>query len=135
MTTSEKPTSLLRPALEEVDPFRRADLLSRLAAEVGFDWPSAESALEKAREELEELGSELQGGTADAIEQELGDLLFAVCNVARKCGVDPADAIARTNTKFVQRFNEIENRVHSSGRDWDEFTLDEFEEIWLAAKK
>ena len=146
------PTSL--PAL--VAAYR----LSQKAAGVGFDWPNAPAVLEKVREELAEVEQELPAAptsneastgvndtsardsaassdaasTNDALEGELGDLLFAVANLARHLGVDPERALARTNAKFRRRFAHLERRLAESGRRLGEVPLDDLEALWQEAK-
>jgi uncharacterized protein YabN with tetrapyrrole methylase and pyrophosphatase domain len=140
MSKTQK-AGLLKQAGTARDEWERADVLSRLAAEVGFDWPDATSALAKVTEEVEELDVALNGaldaaptGDNTEVEAELGDLLFAVLNVARKAGVDAQAALGRTNDKFERRFARIEAMVAADGRAWDEFTLEELEAVWVAAK-
>jgi len=114
--------------------------LSQKAAGVGFDWPDTAAVLEKVREELAEVEAELGAGEAraaldaDALEGELGDLLFAVANLARKAGVDPERALAGTNDKFRRRFAHIERRLREAGRTLGEVPLDELEALWQEAK-
>lgn len=115
---------------------RAAKLQSR-AARVGFDWPDAASALPKVGEELAELEAEMQnpGGAArDRLEDELGDLLFAVVNVARKLKVDPEAALRRANGKFERRFAAIESRLRAQGRSTDGATLAELDRLWDQVK-
>jgi MazG family protein len=118
--------------------------LSQKAAGVGFDWPDAPAVMEKVREELDEVERELATGagagvaSTDAaragLEGELGDLLFAVANLARHAGVDPERALARTNAKFRRRFAHVERGVKGSGRRLGEVPLDELEALWQDAK-
>ncbi len=136
--------------------------LSQKAAGVGFDWPNAPAVLEKVREELAEVENELpaeptragastsvddaparadasaaepeNAAAHDALEGELGDLLFAVANLARHLGVDPERALARTNAKFRRRFAHLERRLAESGRKLGEVPLDDLEALWQEAK-
>jgi MazG family protein len=110
--------------------------ISQKAAGVGFDWPDATAVLEKVREELAEVESELAGepARAAALEGELGDLLFAVANLARHAGVDPERALAATNAKFRRRFGHLERRLAEQGRAVDATPLDELEALWQEAK-
>ena len=115
---------------------RAAKLQSR-AARVGFDWPDAASALPKVGEELAELDAEMQnpGGAAhDRLEDELGDLLFAAVNVARKLKIDPEAALRRANGKFERRFAAIEARLQAQGRSTDAATLAELDRLWDQVK-
>lgn len=120
--------------------------LSQKAAGVGFDWPDARAVMEKVREEMAEVERELAGSrvgdgasnreaASAALEEELGDLLFAVANLARHAGVDPERALARTNAKFRRRFAHVERGVKAGGRRLGEVPLDELEALWQDAKR
>lgn len=107
------------------------------AAGVGFDWPDAESVFAKLDEEVAELRAALSapgGENQSAVEEELGDLLFTVANLARKLGVDPEGALAATNLKFRRRFQAIERRLGAEGRELAGTPLEELDRLWEAAK-
>lgn len=104
----------------------RAEKLQKRAARVGFDWPDASGARAKIDEELSEVE---ESTTPDAIEDEIGDLLFATVNWARKLGVDPEAALRRANDKFERRF-----RVIELAPGFDSMSLDEMETEWVKAK-
>jgi MazG family protein len=113
--------------------------LSQKAAGVGFDWPDTPSVLAKVHEELTEVERELPAANDDpavreALEGELGDLLFAVANLARHAGVDPERALARTNAKFRRRFAHVERAVAASGRQLGDVPLLDLEALWQDAK-
>lgn len=113
----------------------RAEKLQKRAARVGFDWGSAGPVIDKIREELGEFERELaEGGSADRLTDELGDILFAVANLARHCKVDPEAALRATNAKFERRFAHIERRLAERGRTPADATLDEMEALWVEAK-
>jgi ATP diphosphatase len=113
----------------------RAAKLQRRAARVGFDWPDVAPVLDKIAEEVGELQAEIQGGgTPDRIEDELGDLLFAVVNLGRTLEVDPEAALRHTNAKFERRFRVIEETFAAQGRELADVSLDEMEAAWQAAK-
>jgi len=112
----------------------RAEKLSRKAASVGFDWPEPAQVIAKVREELAEVEHELQGGNRAALEGEVGDLLFAVANLARHLDVDAEKALRGTNAKFERRFRSIESALAAEGRTPAEATLDEMEALWGEAK-
>ncbi len=105
------------------------------AASVGFDWPKGDQSpvLEKISEELSEVRQAMESG-GEALAGEIGDLLFAVINLARRMGIDPEGALARTNEKFSRRFRFIENAVEKSGRDWDDYSLEDLDDFWNQAK-
>jgi len=113
----------------------RAAKLGKRAARVGFDWPEAAPVLDKIEEEIGELRAELAGGTRpDGIEQELGDLLFACANLARKLEIDPEAALRGANSRFERRFRAIEARLGARGLRPDQATLDQLEALWQEVK-
>lgn len=105
--------------------------VQKRAAGVGFDWPDHQGALDKIVEESKELG---QATEADAIEMELGDLLFSVVNVARHLGVDAESALRRSTDKFRRRFEEVERLARSRTLEMSALTLDELDQLWNEAK-
>jgi ATP diphosphatase len=112
----------------------RAEKLSRKAASVGFDWPEPAQVIAKIREEVAEVEHELPGGDRAALEAEVGDLLFAVTNLARHLDVDAEKALRRANAKFERRFRFIERALNSAGRTPEGASLDEMEALWGEAK-
>jgi nucleoside triphosphate diphosphatase len=112
----------------------RAVKLQKRAARVGFDWPQIEQVIDKLCEEVEELNEARNQMSQDKIEEEFGDLLFVMANLARHLKIDPETALRRANEKFCTRFAHIESRVSQSDRDWPEFSLDDLEAYWQEAK-
>lgn len=112
----------------------RAVKLQAKAARVGFDWNDAKQVLAKIREEIGEIEAEIAVADAAAVKAEIGDLLFAVANLARHVEVDPEAAVRGTNAKFEHRFGFIERELAAAGRKLGEATLDEMEALWNAAK-
>ncbi|MGB0906287.1 MAG: nucleoside triphosphate pyrophosphohydrolase [Maricaulaceae bacterium] len=112
----------------------RAEKLQKRAARVGFDWPDLDGVIHKINEESQELKDAYESGKTDDIEDEMGDVLFAVTNLARKMGVDPEVALRRTNDKFTRRFSFIETQAKKESREISELSLDEMEAHWQAAK-
>ena len=113
----------------------RAEKLQKRAARIGFDWPEAAPVIAKIEEELAELRAEMNGGTSRArLEEEMGDLLFAVANLARHLKIDPETALRRGNHKFENRFRRMEKRLRGQGRDPADANLDEMEAAWQAEK-
>src|SRR5262249_26962095 len=113
----------------------RATKLQNRAASAGFDWTDAKDILAKIREETAELEAEINANAGkDAREDELGDLLFALVNLARRLEIDPEQALRRTNRKSDRRFREIEKRLAAQGRKIEDASLDEMERIWIAVK-
>lgn len=128
------PTSLLDD-LPPATPLRHARHLGERAATVGFDWPDAASVLAKLDEERAELGEALTAADPDAIEAEIGDLLFSIVNLCRHLRVDPEAALGRTNAEFTRRFRAIEAGLAAEGRAVAGTALDELEARWQAAKR
>ena len=115
---------------------KRAQEMQRRAAQIGFDWPDAEGALAKVDEEVHELLAEIQrGGNRARIEDEFGDLLFALVNVARKLGVDAEIALMRSNRKFAQRMHKMEELAKQQGKSLAELSLAEMDALWEKAKQ
>jgi ATP diphosphatase len=112
----------------------RAVKLTARAAKVGFDWPETAQVAEKVREELGEVEEAGTSRDPDRIEDEIGDLLFAVANLARHYRVDPEAALRRTNAKFERRFGAVEKGLARQNRSLDDATLDEMEALWVKAK-
>lgn len=112
----------------------KANRIQEKAANVGFDWEKPEQVWDKVREEASEVELEIKSGRKDALEAEFGDLLFAVVNAARLYGVNPENALERTNRKFISRFNHIEKRAAELNRTLKEMSLAEMDELWNEAK-
>ena len=112
----------------------RAVKLQKRAARVGFDWPSTDEVLAKIREEIEELHEARGEMDDDAVEDEFGDLLFVMANLARHWGVDPEAALRRTNDKFVRRFRWIEAELEARGKRPEDSDLAEMDALWDQAK-
>lgn len=134
---SEKPRATVR-YLDSVSraqpPADRALALQKKAAKVGFDWPDSLQVLAKVHEELAEVEEAIASANMDAVEEELGDLLFSVINLVRALELDQNAALRRTNEKFYQRFSFIEESLSSQGRSLKSASLEEMETFWQAAK-
>ena len=114
----------------------RAWKLQRRAARVGFDWSEVGPVLDKVHEELDELKAEMDGaGGRDRVEDELGDLLFSIVNLARHLEVEPEAALRRANRKFERRFRKLEDEILSQGRSLEQCSLERLEEAWQQAKR
>jgi tetrapyrrole methylase family protein/MazG family protein/ATP diphosphatase len=116
----------------------RALKLQQKAARVGFDWDNASQVIAKIREETEEVAEELGkpgGDPSPALEEEIGDLLFVVANLARHARVDPEQALRAANMKFTRRFQHIERRLAEEGRTPEQASLEEMEALWGEAKQ
>jgi XTP/dITP diphosphohydrolase len=101
---------------------------------VGFDWDNSQQVWEKVEEEIEELKEEVRSNNKEKIEQEFGDTLFALINYARFIDVNPETALERTNKKFINRFQFIEEKALLQGRSLKDMTLEEMDKIWNEAK-
>ena len=101
---------------------------------VGFDWDNSQQVWEKVEEEIEELKEEVRNNNKEKIEQEFGDTLFALINYARFIDVNPETALERTNKKFINRFQFIEEKALLQGRSLKDMTLEEMDKIWNEAK-
>ena len=108
--------------------------ITKKAAKVGFDWESADQVFEKIEEEIAELREANAAGDAEHVAEEVGDLLFAVVNLARKLDVEPETALKRTNRKFRGRFRYIEDSLRASGTTFEETGLAQLDELWERAK-
>jgi MazG family protein len=104
-------------------------------AEVGFDWVAADDVVAKIDEEVDELRRAVRGEGQDRVEEELGDLLFSIANLARKLGVEPEAALRAANRKFERRFRALEARVEKTGATLRQLALDVLEEHWQAVKR
>lgn len=132
---SEGAEHLLADLPRGLDPLLRAHRMQEIVARVGFDWPDAFGAWDKVREEVEEVRSELEAGDGDALEAEIGDLLFSVVNLARRAGVHAPGALARTNAKFIARFEQLERLAHARGEDLAAMGLEALDRLWDEVKR
>ena len=130
-----KPPGLLGGIPPALPALLRAYRIGRRAATVGFDWDRPDAVLGKVREELAEVEAAVQRGRADAVEEELGDLLFAVANLARHLGVEPEGALAGANRKFSRRFTALEQHFLAAGRPLPDVPADEMDRAWNRIKQ
>jgi ATP diphosphatase len=129
--------SILEKVALALPALTRAVRLQERAGAVGFDWDDPYVVLAKIREEVEEFERELDCFDRDdeRLEEEFGDILFAVANLGRHLAIDPETALRRANAKFVERFRHIETELHNRGRDLKDASLEEMEALWVAAKQ
>jgi tetrapyrrole methylase family protein/MazG family protein len=138
-----KAPGLLGDIPRGLPPLHKAMKISRRAVKAGFEWPDWQGVAAKVREELAEFEAEAEAlarngeNTKDraALELELGDLMFSVVNLGRHLGLDPELALARTNAKFVKRFQAMEAMARAEGKPFEGRTLEEMEALWERAKK
>ncbi len=127
--------SVLDGVARSLPPMTRALKLQNRAARVGFDWPEAGDVLAKIAEELDEIKHEIDNDAPrERLEDEMGDVLFACVNLARKLKIDPEGALKRANAKFDRRFRHVEAGLRAQGRYPEDATLDEMEALWIDAK-
>jgi tetrapyrrole methylase family protein/MazG family protein len=139
--------SILDEVSRGLPPLDRAWKLQKKAAKAGFDWPDAAGVIGKIREELAEVEAVIAAGTgqtaansngsegAEALEEELGDLLFSVVNLCRFFGVEPSVALQRTNIKFTDRFRYVEKHMKEAGKEMNAQNLDVMDQYWNEAKQ
>jgi len=131
---SDSPSVLDGVALA-LPALKRAEKLGKRAARTGFDWPDSAGARAKIDEELDELAEAEARNSIDETEDELGDLLFAVVNLARHLKVDPENALAAANRKFERRFRLMEQSLQADGSKFDGMSLEQLEAAWQEAKR
>ena len=112
----------------------RAFKLGKRASSVGFDWQSSEGVMNKISEELEELTGALKSGEAVLIEEELGDLLFSVVNLARNTQINPETALRKANQKFEARFRGMEDHLRTSNQKLENLSFNEMDKLWELVK-
>lgn len=130
-----RPAGLLAGVPRSLPALVEAHKLSSKAAGVGFDWENVEQISEKLKEECAELEQARHQSDPAAIEDELGDLLFVLVNMARFLNVDPEQALRKTNAKFRRRFGYLESEIQSTGKTLEAATLEEMEALWQQAKQ
>ena len=133
-TESGKRKSVLQGVPAELPALLRAYRIQDKVASVGFDFPSASDAWDKVVEEIEEYREASESTDSEAREAEFGDLLFALVNYARLTGINPEDALRRTNTKFQRRFKQVEDALATEERTPRDSSLEEMDRLWEAAK-
>lgn len=134
-STGKPAKTLLSGIPRSMPALLRAYEMASRAATVGFDWTTPDDVVAKIHEELAEIALARAGGAPDALEDELGDLLFAVANYARKLGIEPEAALRRASDKFQARFTAMEDRAASGGRRLADHSLDEQNALWDAVKR
>lgn len=132
---STKPKGLLGGVPRSLPALMEARQIAGRAAGAGFDWNNVDEVLEKLREELDELNRARQGESQEALQDEIGDLLFVIVNIARFLKVDPEQALRGTNAKFRRRFAYVEQGLEAQGKSPKEATIEEMESLWQDAKR
>ena len=131
----EGKTSVLEGVPKSLPAVVKANRIQDKVAGVGFDWEQPEQVWEKVQEELSELNTEIKKGNKENIEKEFGDVLFSMINYARFIGVNPENALEKTNKKFINRFQYLEKAAKKEGKQLSEMSLSEMDVYWEASKK
>ncbi len=118
-----------------LDPLLRAHRIQERVAGIGFDWDGPQGALEKVREELSEVEVAIEGGIPEALDEEIGDLLFSVVNLTRLLGQHAVASLELANTKFQQRFRALEALAMDRGLEMPGATLEELDQLWEEVKQ
>lgn len=127
--------SVLEGVPQSMPPLVKAYRIQEKVKGVGFEWEYSQQVWDKVQEEMNELKSEVEGnGTKERMEDELGDLLFALVNYSRYIGINPEDALERTNKKFIRRFQYIETESVKDGKNIQDMNLEEMDVYWNKAK-
>jgi tetrapyrrole methylase family protein / MazG family protein len=129
-----KSPSVLEGVPREMPALARAERITEKASRIGFDWPDAAGARAKVDEELRELDEAVQGGDRTRVEEELGDVLFAVSNLARKLALPPEEALRNAVGRFIARFQHVERELERRGVAHGTATLEEMDRLWEEAK-
>jgi ATP diphosphatase len=127
--------SVLKGIPKTMPALLRAHEIGARVAAVGFDWAKPDDVVDKIEEEVAELRHAVAGEGRERAEEEMGDLLFSIANLARKLGIEPESALRKANEKFSRRFEALERRFDEQGRSVHDATLGEMEEVWGEVKK
>ena len=131
----EGKNSVLEGVPKSLPAVVKASRIHEKVAGVGFDWEKPEQVWEKVQEELSELNEEVQAGNLENTEKEFGDVLFSMINYARFIGVNPENALEKTNKKFINRFQYLEKETKKEGKELSNMTLDEMDVYWEKSKE
>lgn len=131
----EGKTSVLEGVPKSLPAVVKASRIQEKVAGVGFDWEKPEQVWEKVQEELSELNEEIKAGNTKNIEKEFGDVLFSMINYARFINVNPENALEKTNKKFINRFQYLEQEAKKAGKQLSEMSLAEMDVIWEKSKE
>lgn len=132
---SEGRNSVLEGIPAHLPSLQRAHRLQEKAAKVGFDWGKIDDVWEKVKEEIEEVKEASEKKSHDELENEFGDLLFALVNYARWLNIHPENALRRTNNKFISRFAYVQSKIENSGKKLTDSNLAEMDKYWEESKK
>ncbi len=127
--------SVLEGVPKHLPQIQRAYRLQQKASKIGFDWEKKEEVWKKVNEEINELKESEKLNDKEKIEEEIGDLFFALVNYSRFLKVNPEDALRKTNNKFIRRFKYLENKIREEGKSLEDSTLEEMDKYWEESKK
>jgi MazG family protein len=130
----DKPASIVSGIPKHLPALQKAHQIQKRAARAGFDWSELDDVFAKLHEEIDELKEAIGRHHGPDIRAELGDLLFSVVNVSRFLGHNPEELLNENIRKFVSRFQQVEEKVHATGRDFKAFTLEELDGFWNEVK-
>ena len=125
-------TDSLEAVAKSLPGLWRAEKVQKKAAKAGFDWPDVTGAMDKLREETDELAAAIKAGSG--VEEEFGDLLFSAVNVARFLHVDPEEALAAACEKFIARFRVVEQSILADGKEMEGMPIEDLDKYWDQAK-
>ncbi|PQB07394.1 nucleoside triphosphate pyrophosphohydrolase [Polaribacter filamentus] len=131
----EGKNSVLEGVPKSLPAVVKASRIQEKVAGVGFDWENPAQVWEKVQEELSELNEEVKAGNQENTEKEFGDVLFSIINYARFIGVNPENALEKTNKKFINRFQYLEKETKKEGKELSNMTLDEMDVYWEKSKE
>ncbi len=130
-----KTSNIIKKVPKSQPALLRAYRIGERVAKVGFDWETVDQVLKKFDEELDEFRQAIQSGNKAEMEDELGDLLFTVVNVARHLNISPEDALRGTMEKFTRRFTHVEDAIEAKGQSMPDLSIKQLEALWQASKK
>ncbi len=130
----DKPSSIVSGIPKHLPALQKAHQIQKRAARAGFDWNHIDDVFDKLHEEIDEVKEAIKREHEGDIRDEIGDLLFSVVNVSRFLGHNPEELLNQNIRKFVGRFQRVEDKVHESGQEFKEFSLEELDVFWEEAK-
>ena len=118
-----------------IPAFTKSMRIQEKVKTLGFDWDDKEQVLKKVEEEIDEMKEEVKKNNLKKIKEEIGDVIFSIINYARFIGIDPEEALEKTNNKFITRFSWMEKKIISDGKSINKMTLEEMDKYWECSKK
>jgi len=127
--------SVLEGVPKQLPALQRAYRLQEKASKVGFDWQHKDDVWKKVIEEIEEMHEQERKGNKEELEKEIGDVFFSLINYSRFLGINPENALRKTNDKFIKRFDYVQDKIKETGKKINEATLEEMDKFWNESKK